>query len=59
MPYGGGIAEVIGITFRTSRREKRRIKLTYVPLKINIWRLEECKEIQKEVLESKTTDTKG
>lgn len=32
--YGDGMVEVIGITTRTSGRERRRIILTYVPPKI-------------------------
>ena len=37
--YGDGLAEVIGLTTRTSGRNKRRIILTYVPPKTNTWRL--------------------
>ena len=48
--YGEDKAEVIGLTIRTSGREKRKIILTYVPPKTNTWKLEEHKEMQKEVL---------
>lgn len=48
--YGHGMAEVIGITIRTNGREKRRIILTYVPPRTNTWRLEEHKEMQRELL---------
>ena len=48
--YGDGLAEVIGLTIRTSGRNKRRIILTFVPPKTNTWRLEKHKEMQKEVL---------
>ena len=51
MQYGEGLAEVIGLTIRTSKRNKRRIILAYVPPKTNTWRLEEHKEMQNEVLE--------
>ena len=44
------MAEVISIKIGTSGREKRRIIVTYVPPKTNTWRLEEHKEMQREVL---------
>ena len=48
--YGEDKVEVIGLTIRTSGRVKRKIILTYVPPKTNTWKLEEHKEMQKEVL---------
>ena len=48
--YGDDRAEVIGITIKTSKREKRKIITTYVPPKTNAWRIEEHREMQKEVL---------
>ena len=48
--YGNGKAEIIRIIIRNWGK-KRRIILTYVPPKTNAWKLEEHKEMQKEVLE--------
>ena len=48
--YGYGMAEIISIIIRNWGK-RRRIILTYVPPKTNAWKLEEHKEMQKEVLE--------
>ena len=48
--YGDGMAEALSITVKTSGRIRRRIVVSYVPPKTNSWRLEEHKEMQREVL---------
>ena len=48
--YGDGMAEIISIIIRNWGK-RRRIILTYIPPKTNTWKLEEHKEMQKEVLE--------
>ena len=48
--YGEGMAEVIGITIKISKRVRRKIIVTYVPPKTNVWKMEEHREMHKEVL---------
>ena len=48
--YGDGMAEIISIIIRNWGK-RRRIISTYVQPKTNAWKLEEHKEMQKEVLE--------
>ena len=44
--YGDGMAEVIGIIIWANGRERRKIIVTYVPPKTNMWELEEHKLMQ-------------
>ena len=44
--YGDGLAEVIRITIGTNERD-RKIIVTYVPPRTNMWKLEEYKTMQK------------
>ena len=50
--YGDGIAEVIGLTIGTGRKERRKIIVTYVPPKTNAWQLQEHKEMYRQVIEN-------
>ena len=40
------MAEVISITIQTNERDRRKIVVTYVPPKTNMWKLEEYKAMQ-------------
>ena len=48
--YGDGVAEVLDITMRISKRERRKIIVAYVPPKTNAWKYEEHKVMQKEMM---------
>lgn len=50
--YGDGMAEVIGLTIGTGRKERRKIIVTYVPPKTNAWQLQEHKEMYRQVIEN-------
>ena len=44
--YDDGMAEVIDITIPDNGRERRKIIVTYVPPKTNMWKVEEHKVMQ-------------
>lgn len=48
--HGDGMAEILSKTIMTGGRERRRIIVTYIPLMTNTWRLDEHKEMQREIL---------
>ena len=48
--YGEGMMEIMGITIKTGEMKKRKIIVTYVPPKTNAWKVEEHREMQKEVI---------